>query len=232
MVIFFSLIAYFLVKSIIPIRTPNISPAPIVRTSPSLTPTPIDETANWKPFYDNLTGISFRYPSDWIMGSGAEGCGPIFGPKAKYIPIPTSNPSISPIQQDYAGSSTLEIFPFIAFCAYNNSNLPGSASFSDSVKFYSSFGKLASTTKMIINNHQLATILKVPADDGEAGAIIIDDSNQNPKKSFIIYLYIFYDEKYYKIYGSKENFSFDEFLKKIDQVVSTLKFSGQTNPIP
>lgn len=175
------------------------------------------DISNWKTFNDDRLGFSFKYPNDWEMGSGALGCGPIFGPKAKEVPLdPTASPMARP----------LDVFPYISVCRYGYS-LPNPVNLDEAVKQYSGFGKVISRSVGKVDGHDYVKVLKDWGNpvDGDIGAIIIDLSSSDAKKNFSLEILISYDSKVYKTYGTQENFSVQNYLKIVDQIVSTFKFA-------
>ena len=214
----------------IPLVIPSSAPTQaatisINPTSDLYTESSRSATDDWKVYNLNGIGLSFKYPVNWNKGTEAEGCGPIFGPKAKSLPTPMADFTITPGQSGQVPNIPVTVFPYIALCTYNY-RLPNPDSLEESVKLYSSFGEVISTSSGRVNGHRYVKVLKNPktVKDGVIGAILVDHSNQDPKQSFNLTIYISYDPKFYKIYGTQETFSVDQYLKTVDQILSTFKF--------
>ena len=65
LVIFSSLVTYVLVKSQTPSSAPVVSLVPVIQASP--TPSPVDETVNWKTYIDKNYHFSLKYPTAAVL---------------------------------------------------------------------------------------------------------------------------------------------------------------------
>ena len=183
-------------KQISMMKETDIIPQPA--TSPPSTSKP---TTTWKTYTIEDFNLSFKYPATWEMRGSAEGCGPIFGPKAK-MPFGV-NPGI---------------YPYIAVCEGDSSDIESDTTF-NLVERGNIDGRdfAKSSLKQIDEN---------TVDSESIYTIFIDTRKENPQKPYNLFIYTYYHPIDYREYGTDSNFSLEDFISSIDQILLTFEFAN------
>lgn len=178
-------------------------------SSKGATPSSADLTANWNVYIPqesaNLRSVSLtlKYPPDWVQYQTGEGCGPIFGPKAR------------------SNSDNLPVYPDFILCLGDNQS-----SEVDAQELTSSHPSwLVSVARGEVDGHHFVKVRMNPEDprDESVYTVFVDTGARDPRYQAIVF-YTYFDESLYRKYGAQTNYSLQEFISTIDEIVSTLSF--------
>lgn len=179
-----------------------------------------DSTKNWKVFrpepeetYFSLA--SFKYPSDWVVGFSAEGCGVgrYFGPKARPNP------------------DGVLVYPRVTLCLYNYGTFNEAVEEGISSRRKYRYADIISVTKGEVDGHRFVKLRTNPKpQDGRIYTVYFDSKPKNPPPPPDVpfpvgAVYVYYAQDSYAKYGARQDFAVDQLISTIDQIVSTFKFT-------